>query len=116
MTEQAKIRRNKITQVENCLNSEFNERKLFSKKSSKYVAAFNYIDKILIPLSATSGGVSIISFTSHVGAPVRIANASSDLIYSLAAGIIKKLLSITRNKKKKHDKNLMLAISKLTSI
>ena len=31
-------------------------------------------------------------------------------------GIIKKLLSITRNKKKKHNKNLMLTKSKLNSI
>ena len=35
---------------------------------------------------------------------------------SLTTGIIKKLLSITRNKKKKRDKILMLAKSKLSSI
>ena len=39
------------------------------KKLSKYVTAFNYIDKILIVLSATSGGVSIISFTSIIETP-----------------------------------------------
>ena len=43
---------------------------------SKYVAAFDYIDQALIVLSATSGGVSIISFTTIVGAPVGIASAS----------------------------------------
>ena len=48
--------------------------------------------------------------------PVRIASASFTLVFSLIAGIIKKLLSITRNKKKKHDKTLMLAKSKLNSI
>ena len=37
-------------------------------------------------------------------------------IFSLTTWIIKKLLSITRNKKKKHDKILMLAKSKLNSI
>ena len=36
--------------------------------------------------------------------------------FSLATGIVKKLLNITRNKKKKHDKILMLAKSKLSSI
>ena len=36
--------------------------------------------------------------------------------FSLTTGIIKKLLSITRNKKKKHDKILMLAKSKLNGI
>ena len=36
--------------------------------------------------------------------------------FSLTTGIVKKLLNITRNKKKKHDKILMLAKSKLNSI
>ena len=54
-------------------------------------------------------------FTSVVGAPVRIASASFTLIFSLTSGIIKKLLSITRNTKKKHNKILMLAKSKLNS-
>ena len=55
-------------------------------------------------------------FTSVVGAPVGIASASFTLIFSLTTGIVKKLLNITRNKKKKHDKILMLAKSKLNSI
>ena len=58
------------------------------------------MDKILIVLSATSSGVCIISSASVVGAPVGIASASFTLIFSLTTGIIKKLLSITRNKKK----------------
>ena len=53
---------------------------------------------------------------SVVGAPVGIASASLTLIFSLTTAIIKKLLSITRNKKKKHEKILMLAKSKLDSI
>ena len=90
--------------------------KTSSKKLSKYVAAFDYIDKVLIVLSATNGGVCIISSVSVVGAPVGVAGASFTLMFSLTTGIIKKLLSITRNKKKKHDKILMLAKSKLNSI
>ena len=74
------------------------------------------MDKTLIALSATSGGVSIISFTSVFGAPVGIASASFSSIFSVTTGLVKKLLSITRNKKKKHDKILMLAKSKLNSI
>ena len=45
-----------------------------------------------------------------------IASATLILILSLTAGIVKKLLNITRNKKKKHDKILVLAKSKLNSI
>ena len=75
----------------------------------------DYIDKILIVLSETTGGVSIISFTSVIGTPVGIASASFTLIFSLTTGIIKKLLNITR-KKKKHHKIIMLAKSKLNRI
>ena len=83
---------------------------------SKYVTTFNYIDKILIVLNATTGGVCIISHATVVGAPVGIASAGFTIVFSLATGIIKKLLKTTRNKKKKHDKILMLAKSKLNSI
>ena len=86
------------------------------KKISKYVSGFYYIEKILIVLSAASSGVCITSCENVVGAPVGIASASFTLIFSLITGIIKKLLSITRNKKKKHDKILMLTKSKLDSI
>ena len=45
-----------------------------------------------------------------------IASASFTLIFSITAGIIKKLLSTTIKKKKKHDQILMLAKSKYNSI
>ena len=50
------------------------------------------------------------------GAPVAIASASFTFMFSLKTGIIKKLLSITKNKKKKHNKILMLAKNKCDSI
>ena len=58
LTEQTKIRLDKITKIENYFHQEINQRKLCSKKLSKYIAAFDYIDKILIVLGATSGRVS----------------------------------------------------------
>ena len=116
LTDQTKYRLNELNKIENYFKSEINQRKSCSKKLSKYVAAFDYIDKVLIVLSATSGGVSIISLPSVIGATAGIAATSFSLIFSLTTGIIKKLLSITRNKKKKHDKILMLAKSKLNSI
>ena len=76
----------------------------------------NYIEKILIVLSAANSGISIISFTNVVGAPVGIASASLTLFSSLTTGIVKRLLNITRNKRKKHVEILLLAKSKLTSI
>ena len=115
-TNQTKFRLDEISKIENYFIEEINQRKSCSKKLSKYVAAFDYIDKILIVLSATTGGVSICSFTSVVGAPVGIASANFTLIFSPTTGIIKKLLSTTRIKKKKHDKIFVLAKSKLNSI
>ena len=116
LTNQTKFRLDEISKIENYFIEEINQRKSCSKKLSKYVAVFDYIDQALIVLSATSGEVTIISFTSIAGAPVRIASASLTLFFSLTTGIIQKLLSITKNKKKKHDKILILAKSKLNSI
>ena len=115
-SDQTKFRLNEVSKIENYFIEEINQRKSCSKKLSKYVAVFDYIDKILIVLSATTGGVSICSFTSVVGAPVGIASASFTLIFSLTTGIVKKLLSTTRNKKKKHDKIFLLTKSKVNSI
>ena len=116
LTKQTRIRLDKVTEIENYFHQEIKQRKLCSKKLIKYVATFDYIGKILIFLDATSGGVSIILFTSVVGAPVGIESANFTLIFSITSEIVKKLLSMTRNKKKKHDKVIMLAKSKLNSI
>ena len=116
LSNQKKIILNKINKFKDFLNSEIQEKKIMSKKLSKYISAFDYFDKTLIPLSATSKGVSIISFVSFTGAHVGIASASFSLAFHLPTGIIKKLLSITRNKKKKHNKSFMLTKSKLNSI
>ena len=55
LTDQTKFRLNEIGKIGNYFNKEINQRKSCSNKSSKYVAVFDYIDKILIVLSATSG-------------------------------------------------------------
>ena len=84
---------------------------------SRYVTIFDYIDKILIVLSATTSGVSIISFTSTtIGESVGVVSVSFTLIFSLTTEMIKKLLNMTINKKKKYDQSLMLAESKFNSI
>ena len=91
LTNQTKFRLDEISKIENYFIEEINQRKSCSKKLSKYITAFDYIDKILIVLSSTTGGVSICSFTSIAGAPVGIATASFTLIFSLTTRITKKL-------------------------
>ena len=116
LSDQTKFRIAEINKIKEYFNFEIQERKTMSKKLSKYIAAFHYIDKTLIVVSATSEGISIITFTSVIGISAGIASASFTFIFSLITGIIKKLLKITRNKKKKHNKIVMLAKSKLNSI
>ena len=111
LSEQTKFRLCEIIKIGNCFHQEINQRKLCSKKLCKYATTLDHIDKILIVLSTASNGVCMISSASVVGALVGIASASFTLVFSVSTGIIKKLLSITRNKKKKHDKILLLAKS-----
>ena len=87
-----------------------------SKKLSKYISFFDYFDKSLIVLSVMSGGVSIASFATIIGAPIGLTSASLSIAFSLCTGLVKKLLKATRNKKKKHNKVIKLARSKLKSI
>ena len=116
LSDQTKFRLYEIKKLIIILSMRLIKKNHTVKKLSKYVTIFDYIDQILIILSAANGGVSIISFTTTIGAPVGIASASFTLIFSLATGINKKLLNITRNKKKRHDKILMLAENKFNSI
>ena len=88
LSEQTKFRLDEIRKIENYLIEEINQRKSCSQKLKKYVTTFDYIDKVLVVLSAVTGGVSIISFASIIGAPVGIVSLSFTLIFSLTTGII----------------------------
>ena len=116
LTDQTNFRLYEIKKIDNYFINDINQQKAYSKKLSRYITIFDYIDKILIVLSATTSGVSIISFTSTICTSVRILSASFTLIFSLTTGIIKKLPNMTINKKKKRDQLLMFAKSKFNSI
>ena len=116
LSDQQHFRLNKINEIKDYFVAEIKERELMSKRLSKYIVFCDYFDKSLIALSATSGSVSIASFATVIGAPVGIASASLSLAFSLSTGVVKKLLKTTRNKKKKHNKIIVLVRSKLNSI
>ena len=101
ITNQIKFRLNEITKTKNYLNLVINQRKLCSKKLSNYVAVFNYIDKTLIVISATTGGVSIVSHANVVGAPVVTASAGFPIVFSLGTGVIKKIIKHNKKQKEK---------------
>ena len=111
-----KYRVDEINKIKDYLNSEVKERKDIIKKISKYIVAFNYADKLFITLSALFGTLSIASYATVVGTPAGIAGASLTLIFTKTTGVVKTLLNITRKKKKKHNKIIALARSKLNII
>ena len=79
-----------------------------SKTLSKYTATFDYFSKILLLLSATRGGVSIASFATVIGVPVRLANASLSLLFSISNVNSKKLFKTMRKNKKETQKSCFL--------
>ena len=77
--------------------------------------ALNYIERFLILASAVTGCISISAFASLLGIPAGITSSAIGLkIFAIVAGI-KKYKSITKEKKKKHDKTVLLEKSKLNS-
>ena len=110
-----KYRLDEINKIKDYLNSEIKERKDIIKKISKYIVAFDYAEKLFITLSASFGTLSIASYATVVGIPVGIAGASLTLIFTITTGVVK-TLNITRKKKKKHNKIIALARSKLNII
>ena len=105
-----------IKKIKDYLNAEIKERKDIVKKISKYIVAFDYADKVFIKLSASFGTLSIASYATVVGIPAGIAGGSLTLIFTVATGVVKTLLNITRKRKKKHNKIIALARSELNII
>ena len=81
LSDQTKFRLYEIKKIQICFINDTNQQKEHSKKLNKYVTIFDYIEKILIVLSATTGRISIVSFTTAIGAPVGIVSASFTLIF-----------------------------------
>ena len=69
--------------------AEFRERELTGERLSKYVSYFDYFDKSLIVLSATSCSISVASFATVISAPVGIASANFSFAFSVTAGLVK---------------------------
>ena len=109
LSKQKKFRLSEIIGIKIFFHQNINQRKLFSKKLSKYVTAFDYIDKILTVLSAASSGVC---WSTNW-------NRKYNFYFNCFSNN-KNNQSLTKhnksNKKKKHDKILIFAKSKIDSI
>ena len=116
LTDKNKYRLDEINKIKEYFDNEIKERKDIIKKLNKYLVSFDYFDKILITLSASFGMLSIASYAAVVGIPVGIAGSSLTLIFTISTGIKKSLLKVTKKRKKKHNKIIALAKSKLNTI
>ena len=87
-----------------------------SKKHKKVCTTLNYIEHFLILGSTIAGCVSISAFASLVGIPIGITSSAIGLNICAVTAAIKKYKSMIKKKKKKHDKIVFLAKSKLNSI
>ena len=70
----------------------------------------------VIVLPVRTDSISIASFATLIGVPVGIVCAIFSLAFLIFTEIVKKMLKTTRNKKKKHNKIVMLPKIKLNSI
>ena len=116
ISNERQFRLNKINEIKDCFLGEIRERELISKNFSKYIASLDYFDKWLNYLSILSGSITIASFATFIKVPAGIIRASCSFPFSITSGFVKKFLKTIRNKKKKHNKIVLLARSKLNNI
>ena len=91
LSDNQQFRLNRINEIGDYFVAEIKERKLMSKRLSKYIPSFDYFDKSLIVLLVTTGSISIASFATAIGAPIGIVSASLSVAFSISTGMIKKL-------------------------
>ena len=116
LTDVNKYRLDEVNEIIDCFNNEIKERKDIIKRLNKYLVSFDYFDKTFITLSASFGTLSIASYASVVGIPADITGAFLTLVFTIGTGISKSLLKLTKKRKKKHNKIIVLAKNKLNMI
>ena len=90
LSHETHFRLNEINEIKDYYIAEIRDREPIGKKLSKYIAVFDYFDKVLIDLSAASGAISTISFFGIIEDPIGIESASFSLAFSLAIEIAEK--------------------------
>ena len=97
-------------------NWKISQNELISKKHKKIDRVLNYIEHLLILISAVSGCVSISAFASLADTFIGIVSSVTGLNICVITTGIKKCKSIIIKKKKKYDKISSLAKFKLNSV
>ena len=96
LNDQQQFRLNIINEIEDYCR---NQRKKLNGQE-KHIASFGYFDKLLIVLSITRGSISIASFITVIGAPIRKPCGSFSLAFSISRGIVEKTVKNNKEKEK----------------
>ena len=105
-----------IDETRNYLIEEINRNELMSKKHKKVCTTLNYIEHFLILASRITRCISISAIASLLDIPKGIMSSAIGFkICAITAGF-KKYKWIIKKRKKKHNKIVLLAKSKLNSI
>ena len=115
ISNEQQIRLNKINEIKDYFLAEIRERELIRKNIGNIsnIASLDYFDK---SLSMLSGSIFIASFATIIGTPAGIIGVSCGFAFSITSRFVKKFLKTIRNEKKKRNKIVMLARSKLNRI
>ena len=105
-----------MDETRNYFVEEIEQNELMSYKHKKVCTPLNYIEHFLILASTITGCIFISALASLVSIPIWIISSAIGLkICAITAGI-KQYKSIIKKKKKKHEKIVLLAETKLNSI
>ena len=106
----------KVEAIEAFLRAEISAREKLAKKFKRFGTTARIVDTCLITTTVFTGGGSIATLSTGIGAPISIALASISLVLSLGSGITRQNIKLFDTKSKKHDKIKLLAETKLDSI
>ena len=109
------FRLKEIDEIRNYLTKEINRNELMSEKHKNVSRILNYIDHSLIAISTIAGCVSISDFAPLVGILIRIASSAIESNICVITAMIKSYKLIVKKKRKRHNKIVSLAKSKLNN-
>ena len=108
-----KFRLKNVDETRNYLIKEIKQNESMSKKHKKICTTLDYIKHFLILASSITGCVSISAFVSLIVSPIGITSSAIGLKICAVTAWIKNYKSIIKKKKKKQEKIVSLAKSKL---
>ena len=103
-------------ETKNHFIKEIYQNELMSNKYEKVYTTLNCNEHLIILASIVTGCISISTFGSLLDIPIGLTSSAIGLKICALTARIKKHKSIIKKRKKKHDKTVLLAKSKLYSI